>query len=84
MRHCMITIENVKGQRNPARVLVRRDGVTIGLLEKYRNIAGETHPWKAFFYITPPGPKVEVEYLGAFYTGGKRAAIQSIIQRATT
>lgn len=81
----MITIENIKGQNNPSRHLVRRDGVAIGLLERYRNTSTDTHPWKAFFYIVPPGPKVQTEYLGAFYQpqGGKRAAIQAILKRAT-
>lgn len=82
----MISIRNIlliKG--SPARQLVTRDGVAIGLLEKFRNTASETHPWKAFFYVVPPGPKVQIAYLGAFYRaeGGKRAAIQAIIKRAT-
>lgn len=68
-----------------AQALVIRDGKAIGLLEKYRNTASETHPWKAFFYSVPPGPNVKTEYLGAFYAaqGGKRAAIQAIIKQAT-
>lgn len=85
---CMITIENIKSQSGTrhSRVLIRRNGVSIGRVEKLRNTATESHPWKAFFYITPPGPKVQTEYLGAFYTdqGGKRDAIQAIIKRATT
>lgn len=81
----MITIENIKGKSNPSRHLVRRDGCPIGLLEKFRNTSMDTHPWKAFFYSSLP-PAAITEYLGAFYRwqGGKRAAIQSIITRATT
>lgn len=81
----MITFENVKASSNPQRVLVRLDGRAIGLLEKHRNTASDTHPWKAFFYVQPPGPTTQTEYLGAHYrgAGGKRAAIQAIIQRAT-
>lgn len=82
----MISIRNIAG-KEPVRQLVTRNGRAIGLLEKYRNTASETHPWKAFWYLVLPGSgrHAETEYLGAFYRaeGGKRAALQAIIKRAT-
>lgn len=82
----MVLIRNIpRTKGDPMRQLVTRNSRAIGLLEKFRNTASETHPWKAFFYVAPPGPKAELKYLGAFYRteGGKRSAIQAIIKRAT-
>ena len=47
--------------------LVKRDGVVVGLIEKYRNTRTEHHPWKALFktHVGPCGP--EYDYLGGFY-----------------
>ena len=65
------------GKGTAALYTVKKDGVIIGLLEKYNNTRTEQHPWKAF---KGHGGGCCVKFLGAFYPaeGGKTAALAAI------
>lgn len=54
------------------------EGQIVGLLEKYHDVAGETHPWKAF-----SGCGMNVKFIGSFYQheGGKSAAVQAVLSQ---
>lgn len=84
----MLTVKNVRKavKGSTALYVVYLGADPIGLLERYRNTARETHPWKAY---GETGAKAV--YLGAFYDdgsvipldrdmlfGGRKAAIQAI------
>lgn len=81
-----ITIECKRKAVNkmPSLHLVKFGGVEdehiIGLLEKYNNTRTEQHPWKAFL-----GWGMNTTYLGSFYPneGGRKAALQAILDRAS-
>jgi hypothetical protein len=58
------------GRNSPAVYLVKRNGVVIGLLEKYPDSKYEKHPWKALLPYSG-------EMVGCFYPeeGGKASAL---------
>ena len=65
--------------------LVKRDGVVVGLLEKWRDTRTETHPWKAWGLVPKSAPVATPNpFHGAFYKadGYKTAAVNAVLANA--